>query len=547
MATDPKESSQLLDPANALCDGELRGSTTGDGSTAVQAGDPVPLCVDLDGTLLRTDLLWEALFAMLGEKPGMIIRLPGWLRQGKATLKHHIAAHVVPDAAYLPYRRDVLEFLQQQKAAGRTLVLATASHQHYADAVAQHLDGLFDHAIGSNDTHNRRGEVKIRAVAEAVGETFDYMGDSDADLPLLEACRYIYLVDPSRRLREAAAATDKVRRTFDDGPTVATPQAAGLDGTGEADLKVAASPTRAPASGFRAKLKLIRPHQWAKNALLLVPMIMAHQLDFATLGWALLGITAFCCSASAIYIFNDLVDIDSDRRHKSKRRRPLAAATVSVPAALKLGVGLLLLGLTAGGLAALGPGGWAFFGWVLLYLGLTTVYSFSLKRRLLVDVILLGWLYTHRVLAGGIVTDIVVSQWLLAFSTFLFISLAFAKRYTELHHAPPGKANARRGYLPEDLPLIGNIGPTSGFMALLVFCLYLNDLRTGGDPLQQGLYETPWLLWLIVPVMMFWILRLWFFAFRGELDDDPIVFAVRDRVSYACFVVVALLLILASV
>ena len=509
-------------------------STSAGGSPDIERRDPVPLCVDLDGTLLRTDLLWEALFAVLGEKPGLILKLPGWLAQGKATLKHHIASHVVPDAAYLPYRQDVLEFLQQQKAAGRTLVLATASHQHYADAVASHLDGLFDHAIGSNDTQNRRGLVKIQAVREAVGETFDYMGDSDADLPLLDVCRYFYLVDPSRRLRETAAASDKVRHTFEDGPTVTALHSATIAG-------------KAPATGWRAMVKLIRPHQWAKNLLLLVPMIMAHQLDAATLGWALLGIAAFCCSASSIYIFNDLVDIDSDRRHKSKRRRPLAAATVSVPTALKLGICLLLGGLAAACLAALGPGGWAFPAWVLLYLLLTTVYSFSLKRRLLIDVILLGWLYTHRVLAGGIVTDIVVSQWLLAFSTFLFISLAFAKRYTELHHAPPGKNNARRGYLPEDLPLIGNIGPTSGFMALLVFCLYLNDLQAGGDPLQQGLYETPWLLWLVVPVMMFWILRVWFLAFRGELDDDPIVFAIRDRVSYACFVAAAALLVLASI
>ena len=502
----------------------------------------MPLCVDLDGTLLRTDLLWEALFALLGEKPGLVFKLPGWIKRGKAALKHEIAEHVAPDAENLPYRQDVLAFLREQKAAGRTLVLATASHQDYARAVADHLDGLFDLAIGSDETRNRRGDEKVTAIREAVGETFDYVGDSDADIPLVAACRHLYLVNPSRKLRDAAAKFDKTRQTFLDthpaAPPPPDPADAELDPPAEAT-------TKAPATGWKAKVKLIRPHQWAKNALLFVPLIMAHQFDLATLGWALLGVVAFCCTASSIYIFNDLVDIDSDRRHKSKRRRPLAAGTVSVPAALKMGVALLVLGLGTACLAALGPGGLAFPGWVLLYLLLTTAYSFSLKRRLLVDVILLGWLYTHRVLAGGIVTGIDVSQWLLAFSTFAFISLAFAKRYTELYHAPPGKSNSRRGYQAADLPLIGNIGPTSGFMALLVFCLYLNDLKF--SPEKLALYQNPWVLWLVVPVMMFWILRVWFLAFRGELHDDPIVFAIRDKVSYACFIAGAALLLLASI
>ncbi len=402
-----------------------------------------------------------------------------------------------------------------------------------------HLDGLFDHVVGSDHANNRRGESKIQAVREAVGPVFDYIGDSDADIPLIEAARQLYLVTPSRNLQAAADASGKVQRVFTGHLPAASPAMT--------DNGKPAPPIEKPhATGLRAKIKLIRPHQWAKNALLFIPMVMAHQFDLATFGWALLGVIAFCCTASSIYIFNDLVDIDSDRRHKTKRRRPLAAATVSVPSALKLGMGLLTVGLGTACLAALGPGGLAFPGWVLLYLILTTAYSFSLKRRLLVDVILLGWLYTHRVLAGGIVTDILVSQWLLAFSTFLFISLAFAKRYTELHHAPPGKSNSRRGYRAEDLPLIGNIGPTSGFMALLVFCLYLNDLIHVVPRVEQ-LYASPWVLWLIVPVMMFWILRVWFLAFRGELHDDPIVFAIRDKVSYACFFTAAALLIVASV
>lgn len=486
------------------------------GAGAISRG--VPLCVDLDGSLLRTDLLWETLFAALGNKPGVALKIPGWIKSGKATLKENLSREAEVDAAHLPYHEEVLAFLRDEKAAGRTLVLATASHQTYADAVAAHLDGLFDHVIGSTADDNRRGEAKVAAIKEVVGDTFDYVGDSDADVPLVGACRHLYLVDPSSGLSRAAEKAGKTQRTF------------------AADSR---------SVGIKPLVKLIRPHQWAKNALLFVPMLMAHQFDLPTFGWALLGFIAFCCSASSIYIFNDLVDIDSDRRHKTKHRRPLAAATVSVPTALKLGAGLLVAGLATAAVTALGPGGWIMLGWVGLYLALTTAYSFSLKRRLLVDVILLGWLYTHRVLAGGFVTDIEVSQWLMAFSTFLFISLAFAKRYTELYNAPDGKANARRGYRPEDLPLIGNIGPTSGFMALLVFCLYLNDLNLNAAK-AEPLYGTLWVLWLVVPVMMFWILRVWFLAFRGELHDDPIVFAIRDKVSWACFFTGASLLFLAS-
>lgn len=470
--------------------------------------DAVPLCVDLDGSLLRTDMLYESLFAMLGDKPGLALRVPGWVLAGKETLKDEIASRVMPDVETLPYHEEVLAFLRQQKEAGRTLVLATASHQRYADAVAAHL-GIFDHAIGTNATANNRGEAKVQAIRETVGDVFDYVGDSDADIPLVDACRNLYLVCPSKGLCAAGEKAGKTLRTF------AKPHG---------------------STGLRPLIKLIRPHQWAKNALIFVPMMMGHQINLLTFAWTLLGFVAFCATASSIYIFNDLVDIDSDRRHHSKRKRPLAAATVSIPAALKIGIGLLALGLGTAALAGL-----PFLGWVALYLVLTTAYSFSLKRRLLVDVILLGWLYTHRVIAGGILfPDVFPSQWLLAFCAFLFISLAFAKRYTELAAAPEGKTNARRGYRKDDLPLIGNIGPTAGFMALLVFSLYLN-----GDDVKKY-YDDPWMLWLAVPVLMFWILRVWFLAYRHELHEDPIAFAIRDKVSYACVAAVGALLLLAS-
>ena len=461
------------------------------------AGQP-PLVTDLDGTLIHTDLLWESIAVLIEHRPLRVLQLPLWLAKGKAGLKHAIAVETRIDPALLPYRRDVLDYLRREKEAGRRIILATASHQKYADAVADHL-GLFDEVIGSDEHHNRRGDAKLDALRELIGDgPFDYIGDSDADVPLIEHCREFHLAEPSKNLRAAWTAGAKTGQTFER-----------------------------PHGTLGPILKLIRPHQWCKNSLLFLPLLMAQELgDLAKFGVCVLGFIAFCAAASSIYICNDLVDIDSDRRHPSKRRRPLAAGTVAIPTAVKLAAGLLLTSLIVAFLA----GGWPFLGWVGLYLVITTAYSFKLKRELLLDVLCLGWLYTHRVIAGGIVAHVLISHWLLAFSVFFFISLAFAKRYVELlAAADKGTVNARRGYRPADLALIGNCGPTAGFVAVLVFSLYIK-----GD-MAERLYHQPQLLWLATPVLIYWLLRVWFFAYRGEMNADPIVFAMTDRVSYVCF------------
>ena len=443
--------------------------------------------------------MWESIAVLIEHRPARVLRLPLWLTKGKAGLKHAIAMETRIDPALLPYRRDVLEYLRREKEAGRRIILATASHQKYADAVAEHL-GLFDDVIGSDEHHNRRGGAKLEALRELLGEgqTFDYIGDSDADVPLIEHCREFHLAEPSRGLRAAWATGGKTGRTFDR-----------------------------PHGKLGPILKLIRPHQWAKNVLLFLPLLMAQELHDLNKFWVcFLGFLAFCAAASSIYICNDLVDIDSDRRHPSKKRRPLAAGTVAIPTAITLAGGLLLTAVTLAFLA----GGWAFLAWVGLYLVITTAYSFKLKRELLLDVLCLGWLYTHRVIAGGIVAHVDISQWLLAFSVFFFVSLAFAKRYVELlASSEKGTVNTRRGYRPEDLALIGNCGPSAGFMAVLVFSLYVDS------HMASTLYQHPHNLWLATPVLIYWLLRVWFLSYRGEMNADPIVFAITDKTSYVCF------------
>ena len=283
---------------------------------------------------------------------------------------------------------------------------------------------------------------------------------------------------------------------------------------------------------------MLRPHQWAKNLLLFVPIFTSHTVDLTLWLSALVGFVAFCLTASSVYILNDLVDLQADRRHESKRRRPLAAGVVSIPFGAATAAVLLAV---AAALTALLP---IPFGLVLLlYFLLTTAYSFFLKRKLLVDVLCLAALYTLRIHAGGAATGIPTSPWLNAFSMFLFLSLAYVKRFTEVAAQPESPLIERirgRGYMPVDLDLIRVSGVASGFMSVLVFCLYINAPET------VGLYRHPERLWLACPVMLYWISRVFFLTQRGQMPDDPVVFALKDRISLLSGILV-LLAVLAAI
>jgi 4-hydroxybenzoate polyprenyltransferase len=289
-------------------------------------------------------------------------------------------------------------------------------------------------------------------------------------------------------------------------------------------------------------LRALRPYQWAKNLLMFVPILMAHQARDATrLTHVVIGFAAFCLCASAAYVLNDLWDREHDRHHPIKRNRPFASGRLSATSGFIIALVLLTAGFAASLLPAIPRG---FAAMLAAYVLLTTLYSFWLKRRLLVDVFVLAGLYTLRVLAGGQAADVPVSKWLLAFCIFFFLSLAFAKRFSELLRVrdESGEQIPGRAYRVEDLDVMNAVGPASGYLAVLVLALYVNQSEEA-----VKLYKSPGLLWLLCPVMLYWITRVWFLARRKTLTEDPMLFAMKDRVSLMTVGVIALLLIFAAV
>ncbi|MBY0374779.1 MAG: UbiA family prenyltransferase, partial [Bryobacteraceae bacterium] len=433
-----------------------------------------PLYVDLDGTLIAGDLLWESLVAAVKRAPWVVFLIPYWVAMGRVRLKREAARRGPIDPAALPYREEILERIREARAAGRRVVLATAADRDLAAAVAGHLR-LFDGVLATTaETGNLKGRRKLAAIeADAAGVPFHYLGDGRVDEPIL-----------------AAAAGGALIRS-----------------TGKA----------------RAALRAMRLHQWVKNVLVFAPVAGAHRWgDREALVPAAVSFLVFGLVASGNYLLNDLMDLEADRRHPEKRRRPLASGELSIPAALGL-VGLLF---AAGMGLAVTATGKSFWAWIAIYVGLTNWYSLRLKQLLLVDLMALSALYTIRILAGGAATGIAVSEWLVSLSVFLFTSLAFAKRFTELRRTLDGAGQLRgRAYRAEDLDIVRVAGPVSGIAAVLVMALYLNS------PGVRALYPTPELLWFVCPLLTYWILRVWFVANRGELDHDPIVFALSDRPS----------------
>lgn len=449
----------------------------------------VPLAVDLDGTLIATDLLWESLFLLLRRNPLCLFLLPLWLWHGKARLKCEIAARIELDVATLPYRAALLERLRRDRAAGRRLVLATAAPRRLAEKVAEHL-GLFDLVVCTDPHRNMAACAKRQALTELFGDGgFDYAGNGWADLPLFDAARRAIVVAPDRWAARWQAAHG-------------------------AELIEARRVT------MRTLARMLRVHQWLKNMLIFVPAVLAHQyLNPGVLRDSLLAFIAFSAAASAIYILNDLFDLPLDRRHATKRHRPFASGLVPIPAGLLAMAVLLAIGAAAAFFLPL-----VFTGVLALYLVVTTAYSMAVKRMLLLDVLTLAGLYTLRILAGCAATGIEVSFWLLAFSIFFFLSLALVKRYVELRSTelPAGERIAGRGYRAEDQEIIAQAGMASAFSSALVLALYI---QSGAS---VGLYERPWLIWPLGPIVLYIAMRIWILARRDEMHDDPIVFIIRD-------------------
>lgn len=501
----------------------------------VTAASPTVLFVDLDNTLIKTDLLHESLIKAAKQCPLKLLAALPTLSHGRAAFKNAIAEITTPDCESIPYRPEVIELLEEQVKMGASLVLATASPRRWADAVAGHL-GVFDDVIATEQDRNLKGDEKLNAIHDyAVQhgyESWGYVGDSKADIPIFAAAGHSYLVTGSPSLEVSV-------RRMAAGKVTVIPQ---------------------PRFMWRAVVKAMRPHQWAKNILVCVPMVLAHAFTWSQGLSALLAWICFSCVASSVYVLNDLLDVESDRRHPRKCRRPFAAATLPVTAGLFLMAGLLTIGGTLAVFAL--PAKFVLL--LAAYWVLTTLYSVWIKSKLILDVMALAGLYTLRVIAGGAAVDVPVSEWLMAFSMFFFTSLAFAKRYAELSrlalesqqkhgddslHSTPDSAFAEstdkndrphgRSYRVEDIGMIESLGPTSGYLSVLVLALYING------PQVAALYRNGWALWYICPALLYWITRLWFVAKRHKLSEDPVIFALRDRTSLLTGLVVSILMAIA--
>lgn len=467
-----------------------------------------PLVVDLDGTLVHSDMLHESALRLFRDKPFETLRIPFLLAKGKAFLKKHLAARTAFAADSLPYNQELLAWLHQQRAEGRRLVLCTASDRLIADRVAEHL-GIFDEVIASDGISNVAGGRKAEALVQRFGHAgYDYAGNSHADLPAWSRARNAIVVNGSSGLLEAARRVSTVERVFQRN------------------------------AGFPAWHRVLRVHQWLKNLLLFVPLLASHDLANGK-AWISLALAfiAFSLCASSVYVVNDLLDLESDRLHPRKRARPFASGLVPAWAGVLLAPLLLAAGV---GVAALVGG--TFLPWLVFYFIATCVYSWMLKRVLLVDCLTLALLYTLRIIAGAAALTHQLSFWLLAFSVFLFLSLAFVKRYAELlaQQAAGGKEIHGRGYQTSDAPLIQIMGITAGYASVLVLALYLNS-----DAVLQ-LYATPELIWAAVPVMLFWVSWMWMQAHRGRMHDDPLVFAMQDRASLVAGALFAAVLVAGS-
>lgn len=450
--------------------------------------------VDVDGTLLRTDLLHEAALQFVARHPMEAWRLVGWTLSGKARLKDALAMRIDCDAANLPLDDAVIAAIRSAQAEGRPVYLASASHRRYVEALAARLGDIAG-IFATEGDHNLSGANKaVRLNREFGAQGYDYVGNDLVDFPIWSDAREALVVSRGGRFHR------RVTRSFPDARIV--------------------SQVKTP---FRAYVLALRPHQWSKNLLVFLPLIAGHSFEPIAILSAMLAFACFCAAASSAYVINDLLDLPGDRAHHRKRNRPFAAGAIPVAHGPPLAV-LLMAAAIAGAFVL--PG-W-FLPILLLYVALTLAYSLFLKRQVLIDVIALGGLYTIRVLGGVATAGTNESPWLIMFSLFLFLSLAIVKRCAELVvQRNAGKTRAvGRGYRTEDLSVLLGLGAAAGYGAVLVIALYIASAEV------QMLYRHPERLWLICPLLLYWISRMLLLSARDELHDDPVVFALGDRVSW---------------
>lgn len=453
-----------------------------------------PLCVDLDGTLVRTDTLLESVVLLLKRNPLYLLLLPGWVLKGKARFKALVADHVTLDAAHLPYHAEFLDFLRGEHQSGRQLVLVTAANQRIADAVNGHL-GLFQDVLASSESTNLSGGAKRDRLVERYGaEGFDYAANARIDLHIWQQARRIILVNPARGVEDEAQKLGKEVQSLSNRKF-----------------------------SLRLLFSAIRVHQWIKNLLVFVPLFTSHRWGSTDMLLnCVLGFAAFGLCASSVYLLNDLTDLQNDRAHPRKKHRALASGEMDIS------FGIALIPLLLAGAAAIAVYLPVEFTLVLsTYYALTLAYSFGLKNLVLIDVLVLSALYTWRILAGAALIEVTLSFWLLAFSVFIFLSLAMVKRSSELIQIQEiGEEKIQgRGYQTADIDTVRSLGVSAGYLSVLVLALYINSENV------ILLYSRPELIWTLCPILLYWLSRIWLITMRGEMHDDPVLFAVRDKAS----------------
>jgi 4-hydroxybenzoate polyprenyltransferase len=487
----PDQDAALDNPARPSF--EQQGATLG-AAPPFDLTSSTPLIVDLDGTVTQTDLLIESIARLARQEPLALFALPGWLLKGRAYFKRQIAKQVEIDPILLPYRTALLDYLRAQHDKGRTIALATASDERLASQVAAHLK-LFDRVLASDGITNLSGEHKRARLVEEFGERgFDYVGNGSRDLPVWSSARKAIVVNRNARLLRAVARVTECESAFADR-----------------------------GASLSDYLSALRPEQWLKNLLVFLPLFAAHLFfDPVLVARTIVAFMAFCCCASAGYLLNDVLDLQADRRHPQKRLRPFASGRVPLAFAVFMAPALLALGcVLAAALSGL------VLAVVVLYFVLTLAYSLALKRVALLDILVLASLYTLRLVAGSAAIAVPPSVWLLGFSMFLFTSLAFIKRYAELviMRTVEGERATARGYELSDAELLASKGTASGYAAVLVLALYI------ASGAVKALYSRHQLIWLVCPLLLYWLGYLWLIAHRGKMFHDPLVFALRDRTS----------------
>lgn len=471
-------------------------------------GSVPPLVVDMDGTLIYSDSLLEGCMQLWRREPFKMVMLPVWLLKGRAGFKAEIANRVTLDARHLPYNLPLIEYLTAAREE-RQVILCTAADYRFARSIADHL-ALFDDVIATTEGVNLKSKQKAQALVDRFGKGgFDYAGNDIADIPVFADARKAIAVNPTTGLKRRLSSIPN----SEDGPS------------GNAE------------SVAKAQWRALRPHQWVKNLLVFVPLLAVFSGDrLAQVVPASLAFVAFCMIASSVYLLNDMLDLSTDRQHPRKKYRPFAAGSMPIQNGMVL-IPLLMLG----GFGIAFSLGWMFAAVMMGYSALTAMYSVWLKRIPLLDTLVLAGLYTMRILAGAAAISVVPSVWLLSFSMFLFLSLALAKRHSELMEMQSSLNTSSipgREYRAGDLMVLISQGSASGYSAVLVLALYINS-----EAVREH-YRHPEVIWLICPLVLYWINKLWLNSQRREIYDEPIVWAMRNRVSrgIALFSVALLLL-----